>query len=90
MFFSNSLNVEEKTQLSAMPLELRSYSDLSRHIKEHQNTICLNFVKRHNLKAETLFLVRSNKALCDYFMGGALQIMFVVGNPLARQPGLEL
>ncbi len=40
-----------------VPLELRHYSDLSRHIKEPQNGFyCVNFLKKlQNLKAETLF-----------------------------------
>ncbi len=38
-----------------------AYNDLSRHIKEHQNCIyCSNFGQ--NLKSETLFHVKSNKA----------------------------
>ncbi len=46
---------------SRMPLELKQYSDLSRHIKEPQNGIyCLNFFKkRQTFKAETLFHTRS-------------------------------
>ncbi len=49
--------------LSALPFELLCfYSDLSRHITEHQNCIyCLNFLKKmDNLKYETLFFIKSN------------------------------
>ncbi len=44
-----------------MPLELRQYNDLSRHIKEPQNAIyCLNFLKKDNFKANRKPIVFSN------------------------------
>ncbi len=44
-----------------------------------------------DLKYDTLFLIRSNKALCDYWMGGTLQMTFGVDEkPWIWQPCLEL
>ncbi len=56
-----AMTIKRKTWWVRMPLELRCYSDLSRHIKEPQNGIyCLNFLQNEIIWKLRLFHTESN------------------------------
>ncbi len=61
--------VNMKRRTVHVPLELRRYSDLSRRIKEPQNSIdCMNFLKFHtrrNLLCLVLYFVLRDNMLCS-------------------------